>query len=79
MKRFLVFHPYFGDEGHPIEALTSRYAAERFGEYFDAQGDYAIVGGGEETVIVESPDGTREEFIVTAEAVPVYSASKVTT
>jgi hypothetical protein len=64
-------------------AIDAEQAAERFAEHYDCEGgEYAIVGGRyRDDVIVQvrkRDEETFEQFVIEAEAVPTYRASKHT-
>ena len=75
---YLVWCPENGqerDDGRRFTASDAGDAASRWAKWYDAWGaDYLIVGGSAAVVMVESPDGSVEQFTVTGESMPAYRA-----
>lgn len=60
-----------------IHATDPEDAAQRFAEQHDEGGDYTIVGGSPEVVIVQDARGRRTRWRVSGETVAVYHAEEV--
>lgn len=75
--KFMVFHEdYLGDEGKKIYALDAEEAAERYGEYYNSNGDYSLMNK-EITVDVIDESGERKRFKVGAEPSIHYSTEEI--
>ncbi len=68
-----------GDEDGAVEvrATDAGTAAEIWALDSDMSGDYSIIGGGEEIVLVGDPAGLIQRFLVTGEPIPTYYAAFV--
>ena len=66
------------DDAARIRGISSREAAEKWGETYDSDGDYTIVGGSSVRVYVAKPlDDTVRKYEVTGEGVPEYTATEI--
>lgn len=79
--RWEVYCPSQGDEpddARDIFGSSAEEAVEKWAERHDSGGDYTIVGGSEETVMVRKADSEDPwvAFVVTGETVPEYHAHR---
>ena len=59
-----------------VRTATAEQAAEKWGEIYD-NGDYTIIGGDPETVLVARAGADPVKFSVSAEAVATYYATEI--
>lgn len=74
--QFKVYCPdvHGEDEFELIEGFDAEHAAEEYGEQFDSEGDYSLIGGADIEVRVTDPAGTYKWFTVSGEIAHVYRA-----
>ena len=65
---------YEGEEPETVYAIDPEYAAEKWAEEYDREGDYLILNGRDMTLHVTEPDGTEHTYEITGESVPTYHA-----
>jgi hypothetical protein len=61
-----------------VYATEAEYAAEKYAERSDCEGDYTIIRNGEGDVWVRDSEGVVTKWHIEAESVPTYSASQRT-
>jgi hypothetical protein len=72
-----VFHEdYLGDDSKTIYAIDHEQAAERYGEYYNSDGDYSLMNN-EITVDVVDESGERKRFKVGAEPSIHYNSEEI--
>jgi hypothetical protein len=75
MEKFKVYHEsYMGDEFKVVKGIDHVDAAENYAEDFDMSGDYPLSDGEVEDIVVESMDGARWKFKISAEQTVIYRA-----
>ena len=75
---FFFKHEYWGDEFQKIYASTFKDAAKEFARKYNESGDYPLMDGGQEEVII-SDGKTEKTFIVRVEqAIDYYADEKET-
>lgn len=75
--QFTVFHDdYLGEEGKKIYAFDFEEAAERYGQYYNSDGDYSLMNN-EITIDVVDEEGERKRFKVGAESIIHYTSEEI--
>jgi hypothetical protein len=76
---FLVhFDEWHGDDSSDkVFAHDTEAAAQQWGESYDGNGDYTIVGGENIVVSVTDEQGLKEYFRISGEVVREYTATKI--
>lgn len=74
---FKVFdEDYMGDKSKNFYASSHEAAAIKYAQYYNTSCDYVLMND-EREVIVESNEGIKKKFIITAEPSVHYSASEI--
>lgn len=78
---FLAWRPDHGEteeDAHTVSTVDDpQTAAEDFAQWSDSNGDYLILGGAVETIVVRRVGSeSTETFEVTGESVPSYTARR---
>lgn len=77
---WLVWHPDGGEEeadGRRINASDAEYAAQRWAERYDSNGDGLLRNGDSEEIMVKGSDGVVTKFRVGAEPSVQYYAREL--
>jgi hypothetical protein len=81
MEQYLVWCPEYDgsrEDARQFAALNHEDAAEVWAEWFDARGDYIIIGGDTLTVMVSNVnESTSRAFQVSGETIARYHAKEI--
>ncbi len=79
--RWDVWHndPFYGrEDAETVYAVDAEEAARKWGESYDSDGDYSLLGGAEIEVFVAKRDDPKTVlYSVSGESIPVYSATEI--